>query len=177
MWRIPYLSQNKISKGILLWENEVKKAIFFLHRHCPICILKQNNKDSWVLLFVVNSIICLYATFSLQIQTVFQLVLSILLASWSLFSTKVQVGNQLTLLFHFAVTHYRLNMQLQCIYMEICSERKTNRKDPWELAAGWVIALDFLACFCSEAAGLGGEEKERRGETREERGKQKMTKI
>lgn len=103
-----------------------------------MCVLKNNNKDSRVLLFVLNNFKCLHAAyyFYLQIQTVFQLVLSILLASWSLFSTKVQVGNQLTLLFHFVVTHYGLNMQLQCIYMEIYSERKTKRKDAWELAAG-----------------------------------------
>lgn len=101
-----------------------------------MCVLKHNNKDCLVLLFVVNIFKHLHATYYFYLQTVFQLVLSILLASWSLFSTKVQVGNQLTLLFGFVVTHYGLNTQLQCIYMEICSERKTNRKDAWELAAG-----------------------------------------
>lgn len=154
-------SKQDFKRNTALGEWRGEKNYFFLHRHFPICILKHNNKDSWVLLFVVNSFKCLYATFSLQIQTIFQLVMSILLASWSLFSTKAQVGNQLSLLFHSVVTHFGLNMQLQCIYMEICSERKNNRKNAWELAE----ELDFLACFFSETAGLGGEKKQRRGES------------
>lgn len=75
-----------------------------------------------------------YMQFTISIYKLF-FNLSVLLASWCLFSTKVEVGNQLTLLFHFFVTHYGLNMQLQCIYMEICSERKTNRRD-----GSWLLA-------------------------------------
>lgn len=64
--------------------------------------------------------------------------------------------------------------------MEICPEKKTNRKDAWELVAGWMSVPDFLACFCSETAGPGWQEREEErkrkgGEEKEERKGEKKT--